>query len=95
MGKESKGAECDGVGSGAAGVDRSQSLPAELSRRAQMILRLVNGESNGAVARRYRVSRPTVSLWRTQYRDRGLAGLHNELKPDRPRSTSEVQLLNW
>jgi putative transposase len=73
-------------------IARSQSLPAALSRRAQMILRLADGESNSSVARRYRVSRPTVSLWRTRYRERGLAGLHNELKPGRPRSTSEEQI---
>jgi transposase len=73
-------------------IARSQSLPAALSRRAQMILRLADGESNSAVARRYRVSRPTVSLWRTRYRERGLAGLHNELKPGRPRSTSEERI---
>jgi putative transposase len=73
-------------------IARSQSLPAALSRRAQMILRLADGESNSAVARRYRVSRPTVSLWRTRYRERGLAGLHNELKSGRPRSTSEERI---
>ena len=73
-------------------IARSQSLPAALSRRAQMILRLADGEPNSAVARRYRVSRPTVSLWRTRYRERGVAGLHNELKPGRPRSTSEEQI---
>jgi DNA-binding CsgD family transcriptional regulator len=39
---------------------RSQRLPAALSRRAQMILRLADGESNSALARRYRVSRPAV-----------------------------------
>jgi len=73
-------------------IARSQSLPAALSRRAQMILRMSDGESNSAVARRYRVSRPTVSFWRTRFHERGIAGLHNELKPGRPRSTSEEQI---
>ena len=73
-------------------IARSQSLPAALSRRGQIILRLADGETNSAVARRYRVSRPTVSLWRTRYRERCVAGLHNELKPGRPRSTSEEQI---
>ena len=71
---------------------RSQSLPAALSRRAQMILRMADGESNAAVARRYRCSRPTVSFWRTRYHERGIAGLHNEIKPGRPRSTSDEQV---
>ena len=73
-------------------IAHSQSLPAALSRRAQMILRMSDGESNSAVARRYRVSRPTVSFWRTRFHERGIAGLHNELKPGRPRSTSEEQI---
>jgi transposase len=73
-------------------IARSQSLPASLARRAQMILRMADGESNSAVARRFRVSRPTVTLWRTRFRERGIAGLHNELKPGRPRSTSEEQI---
>ena len=71
---------------------RSQSLPAALSRRAQMILRMADGESNTAIARRYRYSRPTVTFWRTRFRERGIAGLHNELKPGRPRSTSDEQI---
>jgi len=73
-------------------IARSQSLPASLSRRAQIVLRLADGESGSAVARRYRVSRPTVSMWRMRYAKHGLAGLHNELKPGRPRSTSEEQI---
>jgi transposase len=43
------------------------------------------------------VSRPTVSLWRTRFVSRGINGLRNELKPGRPRSTSEekvAQLIN-
>jgi putative transposase len=73
-------------------IARSQSAPASLSRRAQIILRLADGETNSAVARRYRVSRPTVSMWRTRYAEHGLPGLHNEIKPGRPRSTSEEQI---
>lgn len=73
-------------------IARSQSLPAALSRRAQMILRLADGETNSAVARRFRTSRPTVSLWRKRYAEQGIAGLHNDLKPGRPRSTSEDEI---
>jgi len=73
-------------------IARSQSLPAGLVRRAQMVLRLADGESGTAVARRFRVSRPTVTMWRTRYRQRGIAGLHNELKPGRPRSMGEERV---
>jgi len=44
------------------------------------------------VAERYQVSRPTVSLWRKRYAEHGLAGLHNQLKPGRPRSMSEDEI---
>ncbi|AOS07256.1 hypothetical protein ATY48_19585 [Xanthomonas oryzae pv. oryzae] len=71
---------------------RSQSLPAALSRRAQMILRMADGEPQTTIAHRYGVSRPTVTLWRTRYRERGIAGLHNELKPGRPRTTSDEKV---
>ncbi|UXA49630.1 helix-turn-helix domain-containing protein [Xanthomonas prunicola] len=71
---------------------RSQSLPAALSRRAQMILRMADGEPQTAIAHRYGVSRPTVTLWRTRYRERGIAGLHNELKHGRPRTTSDEKV---
>lgn len=71
---------------------RSQSLPAALWRHAQMILRMVDGESNTAIAHRYGVSRPTATFWRTRQRERGIAGLHNELKPGRPRTTSDAKV---
>lgn len=73
-------------------IARSQSLPAALVRRAQMILQMADGESNSAVARRFRVSRPTVTMWRTRFREAGIAGLHNELKSGRPRSTGDEQI---
>ena len=71
---------------------RSQSLPAALSRRAQMILQMADGEPNSDVAERFKLSRPTVTFWRTRFRERGIAGLHNDLKPGRPRSTSDEQI---
>jgi hypothetical protein len=71
---------------------RSQSLPAALPRRAPMILRLADGESNSAVARRYRVSRPTVSVWRKRFAEHGIAGLHNERKSGRPRRVGKKQI---
>jgi DNA-binding NarL/FixJ family response regulator len=43
-------------------IARSQTMPALLVRRGQMVLRMADGESNSAVARRLGVSRPTVTL---------------------------------
>lgn len=70
-------------------VARSQSSPAALARRAQLVLRLVDGETDSAVARRYKVSRPTISLWRRRFAEDGMTGLHNAWKSGRPRNTSE------
>ena len=61
-------------------------------RRAQMVLMMTEGVSNSEVARRFRVSRPTVTMWRTRYRERGISGLHNELKRGRPRPMSEERV---
>jgi len=73
-------------------IARSQSLPALLVRRAHMVLLMADGESVSEVARRFGVSRPTVTMCRTRFRERGMAGLHNELKPGRPRSTSDADV---
>jgi DNA-binding NarL/FixJ family response regulator len=48
-------------------ITPSQSMPAGLVRRAQMVLMMAEGVSNSEVARRFRVSRPTVTMWRPRY----------------------------
>jgi len=76
----------------AARVDRSQSFPAALVRRVQMIWGMAEGEPNSVVATHFGVSRPRVTFWRTRFRERGIEGLHNELTLGRPRHTSRLQL---
>ena len=73
---------------------RSQSPLAALSRRAQIGLRLVDGETGGAIARRYRVVRPTMSLRRNRFAEYGIAGMHDELKPRCPSGTGEDEIAN-
>lgn len=34
-----------------------------------------------------------MSLWRKRYAEHGITGLHNELKPGRPRSTGEDEIV--
>jgi putative transposase len=70
-------------------IVRSCSTPHVVVRRAQIILRSADGESNRTVARAYGVSAPIVSLWRTRYQRDGLAGLHSELPPGRPRKHTD------
>jgi len=73
-------------------IARSRSMPHGLVRRAQIVLGSAAGLGGTELARRHRVSRPTVSLWRRRWRDAGLAGLHTELRPGRPRSIGDERV---
>src|SRR5271168_1647344 len=73
-------------------IVRSRSLPHSLVRRAQIVLLSAAGTANREVARRCGVSAPVVSLWRQRYQQRGIAGLHAELRSGRPRSHSDEQV---
>jgi transposase len=55
---------------------RCRSLPAEDVRRADIILRLSEGQGQRAVARDLRCSINTVRLWRERFLADGLAGLY-------------------
>jgi transposase len=55
---------------------RCRSLPAEDVRRADIILRLAEGQSQRAVSQELRCSINTVRLWRERYQLEGLAGLY-------------------
>jgi transposase len=61
-------------------------------RRARMVLLSGAGHSNREVARRCGVSAPAVSHWRRRYAERGLAGLHDELRPGRPRTHDDEKV---
>src|SRR5271156_850964 len=71
---------------------RSRSMPHSLVRRARMELLSGEGQSNREVARRCGVSAPAVSHWRWRYQERGLAGLHDELRPGRPRTHDDEKV---
>jgi len=73
-------------------IARSRTMPHGLVRRAQIVLGSADGVGTSELARRHRVSRPTVSLWRRRWRDAGLAGLHTELRPGRPRTIDDEQV---
>ena len=62
---------------------RCRSLPAEDVRRADIILRLAEGQAQRAVARQMRCSINTVRLWRERFEVEGLGGLYGR-HPGRP-----------
>lgn len=55
---------------------RCRTLPAEDVRRADILLRLAEGQGQRAVAREMRCSVNTVRLWRERFQQEGLAGLY-------------------
>ncbi|MCY4636565.1 MAG: helix-turn-helix domain-containing protein, partial [Acidobacteria bacterium] len=65
---------------------RSATLPYALVQRARMILASAEGLANSAVARRFGVTPQTVGKWRRRFRAAGIEGLHDELRPGRPRT---------
>jgi transposase len=71
---------------------RSRSMPHSLVRRARIVLLSSQGKSNREVARRCGVTAPAVSHWRRRYQERGLAGLHDELRPGRPRTHDDERV---
>ena len=60
--------------------------------RARIILMSAGGESNLAIATRLRLSQATVGQWRRRFLAQGIAGLHDELRPGRPRTISDERV---
>jgi putative transposase len=78
-------------------IARSRSLPAALVRRAHMVLACAAGATNTAVARRFATTNATVGKWRRRFVARRIEGLHDELRPGKPRSIDDeriAELLN-
>lgn len=67
-------------------IANSRSLPHGIVQRAQIVLASAEGEPNTSIAKRLRLSTMTVGKWRKRYLEYGLEGLHDELRPGRPRS---------
>ena len=73
-------------------IARSRSLPAALVRRADMILACAAGATNSAVARRFGTTHATVRKWRRRFVARRIEGLHDELRPGKPRSIDDERI---
>jgi putative transposase len=67
----------------------SRSLPHGLVTRARIVLLAAEGLTNQAIAEKVGLSKPMVGKWRQRYLQHGLAGLHDEMRPGRPRSVSD------
>ncbi|MGH8761440.1 MAG: IS630 family transposase [Burkholderiales bacterium] len=73
-------------------MSSSRSLPHGMVRRAQIVLASAAGENNKDIAQRMRLTQLTVGKWRRRYLAAGLQGLHDELRPGRPRSLADERV---
>src|SRR5215470_9805083 len=70
----------------------SRSLPAGLVNRARIILLSAGGKTNQQIARELGMANATVGKWRRRFVQFGVSGLHDELRPGRPRSISDERV---
>lgn len=74
------------------GIANSRSLPHGLARRANIVLLAADDMPNSAIAERVNLSPQMVCKWRKRYLQQGLPGLHDELRPGRPRSVLDEEV---
>ncbi len=70
----------------------SRSLPAGLVGRARIILMSASGKTNQQIARQLGMANATVGKWRRRFLERDVTGLHDELRPGRPRPISDERV---
>jgi putative transposase len=74
------------------GLASSRSLPAGLVNRARIILLSAGGKTNQQIARKLGIANGTVGKWRRRFVQLRVTGLHDELRPGRPRSISDERV---
>ena len=70
----------------------SRTLPHGLVQRSQIILLASEGLSNLEISKRLHLSKPSVGKWRRRFLESGIQGLHEELRPGRPRTISDEKV---
>lgn len=73
-------------------LSNSRSYPHALVQRARVVLLAAEGTSSSLIARKLNLSQQSVCLWRKRYLQHGIQGLHDELKPGRPRTISDEKV---
>ena len=78
-------------------LSQSTSMPYGLVQRARIVLACAQGLTNSAVAEHLDASPSAVDKWRRRFLERGVQGLHDELRPGRPRTYDDdkvAELIN-
>ena len=70
----------------------SRSLAAGLVMRAKIILLSASGKTNLQIARQMGLTNATVGKWRQRFLQQDVSGLHDELRPGRPRPISDERV---
>jgi putative transposase len=70
----------------------SRSLAHGLVTRARIVLMAAQGATNREISEKVDLSPQMVCKWRQRYLQQGLSGLHDELRPGRPRSISDEKV---
>jgi putative transposase len=70
-------------------IANSHSMPYGLVTRARIVLMAAEGHNNRIIAEKVSLSPQMVCKWRQRYIEQGITGLHDELRPGRPRSISD------
>lgn len=73
-------------------IANSRSMPHGVVTRARIVLMAAEGENNRDIAEKVSLSPQMVCKWRQRYIEQGLTGLHDELRPGRPRSISDEEV---
>jgi putative transposase len=73
-------------------MSASRSLPHGLVTRARIVLEAAAGRASTRIARKLRLCPGTVSKWRQRFVEQGIEGLHDELRPGRPRSIEDEEI---
>jgi len=74
------------------GLASSRSLPAGLGTRAKIVLLSASGKTNLQIAQQLELTNATVGKWRRRFLNDEVAGLHDELRPGRPRPISDERV---
>ena len=74
------------------GIAHSRSLPAGLVIRVRIVLLSASGKTNQQIARQLGLANATVGKWRRRFLEQDVAGLHDELRPGRPRPISDERV---